>query len=134
MPYALILEDDACSALALSALLDQAGIQSATVADTNEAILALEERAPDLLIADWNVLGDVSSVEIARRVRVRRPDARIVFISGFSRDDIEEAASSVAPCSIYVKPLNFDAFFGDIEGSVAAFPKSQEGRSPAVGA
>ena len=134
MPYALILEDDACSALALSVLLEQVGIQSTAVADTNSAIRSVAEHAPDILIADWNVLGDVSSIEVARQVRKRRPDARIMFVSGFSREEIEDAASSVAPCSIHVKPLNFDAFLAEIEGSFPGSPQAGESRPSALGA
>lgn len=59
---------------ALSALLDynltQEGYQVRVCPDGDEALLSLEEEAPDLLVLDWMLPG-VSGIEICRRVRAR---------------------------------------------------------------
>lgn len=115
MTDALIIEDDACSALALQSLLDRVGIRAATVPDTDTALQMVRESLPDILIADWNVVGDVSSLEVAKHLRERRPESQVFFISGFERGEIEELLSDFSPCTIYTKPLNFDAILLEIK-------------------
>lgn len=117
MLRALVLEDDACSALALSTLLGQAGLEVTTVSDTDEALREVARLAPDILLADWGVLGEVSSLEVARQVRKLRPEARLVFISGFSRRDIEREVAGLNPCTVYDKPVNFDELLSELESS-----------------
>jgi len=115
MTDALIIEDDACSALALQSLLDRVGIRVTIVPDTDTALQVVRESLPDILIADWNVLGDVSSLEVAKHLRERRPEAQVFFISGFEREEIEELLSDFSPCTVYTKPLNFDAMLVELE-------------------
>ena len=114
MVRALILEDDACSALAMSSLLEQSGVSAVTVADTADAIEEARKSKPDILLADWNALGEQSSLELARELRRLRPDSKVLFISGFSRDYIEKQIGDFAPCSVYTKPINFEELVDEV--------------------
>lgn len=114
MIRALILEDDACSALAMSSLLDQQGISSITVADTADAVEEVRKSKPDVLLADWNALGEHSSLELAQELRRVRPDSKVLFISGFSLDYIEKQIGDFAPCTVFTKPINFEELVDEI--------------------
>ena len=127
MTRALIIEDDACSALALETLLRRAGMEPTTIADTDAALRAVKQNPPDILIADWNVVGSVSSLTVAQRLRELRSDARVLFVSGFEREEIEELVSEFSPCSIYTKPINFDVMLLDLE---AESPEAPGGQAP----
>jgi DNA-binding NtrC family response regulator len=116
MVRALILEDDACSALALTTLLEEMGLHVSSVDNSREAIEKVHDAVPDLPIADWHVFGDMPSLEIARQVRTKNPDAQVIFISGCPREDVAELTQSLGPCSIYEKPLSFEALANDIVG------------------
>lgn len=112
---ALILEDDACSALALCSLLEQAGVQSFSVADTGAAMEEVRRAAPDLLFADINVLGAGSSLDVARELRSIRPDAKLFFVSGYPKEEVEEQVATLQPCFVHSKPVNFETLLEEIE-------------------
>jgi two-component system phosphate regulon response regulator PhoB len=73
-PHVLVIEDeDALSAL-LQYNLDKEGYQVTVAADGEEALVVIDERAPDLIVLDW-MLPKVSGVEVCRRLRAR-PETR----------------------------------------------------------
>ncbi|MEE9301854.1 MAG: phosphate regulon transcriptional regulator PhoB [Alphaproteobacteria bacterium] len=69
-PYVLIVEDEAALVTLLAYNLERAGFEVARAADGEEALLMMEERAPDLVLLDW-MLPAVSGIEVCRRVRRR---------------------------------------------------------------
>ncbi|HLI66039.1 MAG TPA: phosphate regulon transcriptional regulator PhoB [Caulobacteraceae bacterium] len=73
-PNVLVIEDeDALSAL-LQYNLDKEGYDVAVAADGEEALVMIDEKAPDLVVLDW-MLPKVSGVEVCRRLRAR-PETR----------------------------------------------------------
>ena len=131
MVSALILEDDACSALAMVSLLEQQGIVATTIADTGDALEEVKKSKPDLLLADWNALGQQSSLELARELRRVRPDSKVLFISGFSRDYIEKQLGDFAPCSVFTKPINFEELVDEVK---SFHPGGGQDSPPAIAA
>jgi two-component system phosphate regulon response regulator PhoB len=64
----LIAEDDGGVAELLAYNLQKEDYEIAIARDGEEALIMMEERAPDLLLLDW-MLPKVSGIEICRRVR-----------------------------------------------------------------
>ena len=66
----MVIEDDE----ALSALLEynlvKEGHKVSLVSDGEEALIAIEEERPDLIVLDW-MLPHVSGIEICRQIRAR---------------------------------------------------------------
>jgi DNA-binding response OmpR family regulator len=120
MGTAVILEDDALSAMALSALLEEHGFRVYSAQNATSALEVLEHVVPDLLVADWNLNGHGASLDVARSVRVKNPRAQIVFVSGYPEDAIRHETSSLGPCDVFQKPLNYDSFFAQVLGSQQA--------------
>ncbi len=67
-PYVLVAEDETAVAELLKYNLDREEYDVGIASDGEEALLMIEERAPDLLLLDW-MLPKVSGIEICRRVR-----------------------------------------------------------------
>ncbi|KCZ56552.1 PhoB family transcriptional regulator [Hyphomonas beringensis] len=67
-PYVLIAEDESAVSELLFYNLKKEDYEVAIAADGEEALLMIEERAPDLLLLDW-MLPKISGIEVCRRVR-----------------------------------------------------------------
>jgi two-component system phosphate regulon response regulator PhoB len=71
-PNILIVEDEAALVELLTYNLEKAGFRTTVARDGEEAMLAVAEERPDLVLLDW-MLPYVSGIEICRRLR-RNPE------------------------------------------------------------
>ena len=69
--HVLVVEDEAALAELLKYNLEKEGYEVRVAMDGEEALVAAEERAPDLVLLDW-MLPRASGVEVCRRLRVRQ--------------------------------------------------------------
>ncbi len=69
-PYILVVEDEDALATLLQYNLEKEGYQIALAGDGEEALVQVDERAPDLMVLDW-MLPKVSGIEVCRRLRGR---------------------------------------------------------------
>ncbi len=85
----LLVEDQMAVRTLVKAMLRRYGYQVIEAGDAEEAlrIVARFARGIDMLLADI-VLPGLNGKQLAARVREVRPDVRILFISGYSREDI----------------------------------------------
>lgn len=82
----LVVEDETALATLLTYNLEQAGF-AVTVAETGEdAITALEEQPPDLVLLDW-MLPHVSGIELCRRIRRAKATAELPIIMLTARSE-----------------------------------------------
>ena len=66
----LIVEDEEALHALLDYNLNQEGFDTTIISDGDEAMLAIEEDQPDLVLLDWMLPG-LSGIEICRRIRGR---------------------------------------------------------------
>jgi two-component system phosphate regulon response regulator PhoB len=69
--HVLVVEDEAALADLLKYNLEKEGYQVRVAMDGEEAMVAAEERSPDLVLLDW-MLPKASGVEVCRRLRARQ--------------------------------------------------------------
>ena len=69
--HVLVVEDEAALAELLKYNLEKEGYQVRLAMDGEEAMVAADERAPDLVLLDW-MLPKASGVEVCRRLRARQ--------------------------------------------------------------
>ena len=69
-PNVLVVEDEDALATLLQYNLEKEGYDVRLAPDGEEALVAVDERAPDLVVLDW-MLPKVSGVEVCRRLRSR---------------------------------------------------------------
>ena len=86
---ALILEDNETGRFVLRAILERSGFSVLESADREEALrLANEHPGPiELLIADV-VLRSAGGPEVIRRLKQRRPEMALLFVSGFPLEQL----------------------------------------------
>jgi len=75
-PLVLIVEDEQALVTLLRYNFEAAGYEVATALDGEEALLAVSERRPDLIVLDW-MLPSISGLEVCRQIR-RKPETRDV--------------------------------------------------------
>ena len=92
----LIVDDDPDVREIVVSVLSEIGYLVLEAANGDEAIRLLETAEPDLLIIDFAMPGS-NGAEVARAARMRMPDLRILFASGFSDTAALEAAVGDAP-------------------------------------
>jgi two-component system phosphate regulon response regulator PhoB len=77
-PTILVVEDEDALATLLQYNLEKEGYQVRLAGDGEEALVAVDEKLPDLVVLDW-MLPKVSGIEVCRRLR-QRPETRNVPI------------------------------------------------------
>ena len=106
-PNVLIVEDAPPLVELLSYNLEKAGFQAQIARDGDEALLAIEERRPDLVLLDW-MLPYVSGIEICRRLR-RNPETRdlsIILLTARGEEDDRIRGLEAGADDYVVKPFS----------------------------
>jgi DNA-binding NtrC family response regulator len=107
----LLVDDDEVFRDATATLLRSVGHQVHTAPDHRLALEILERSDPvDLLILDIVMPDRVNGFALARMARLRRPELKVIYISGF---DIPGAATE-ALGPIIRKPLDVDQLLDQI--------------------
>ncbi len=103
----LVVEDEPAVRRLVSRTLERAGY-AVLVADSAASAAALWSRTPvDLLLTDI-VMPGVNGPELARRFRAARPDARVVFMSGYAEGTLIDRAAHEAEGVFLQKPFTPD--------------------------
>ncbi|MEM9669006.1 MAG: phosphate regulon transcriptional regulator PhoB [Pseudomonadota bacterium] len=85
-PHILIAEDESAVCELLKYNLEREDYDVAVATDGEEALLLMEERAPDLLLLDW-MLPKVPGIEVCRRVRARPETKNLPIIMLTARSE-----------------------------------------------
>jgi two-component system phosphate regulon response regulator PhoB len=91
----LIVEDEADLALMLRYNLEAEGFRVATASSGDEAVDAMRDSLPDLILLDWMLPG-LSGIELCRRWRSREETERIPIIMNTARGEDEERVRGLA--------------------------------------
>jgi two-component system phosphate regulon response regulator PhoB len=78
-PYVLLVEDEQSLATLVHYNLEKEGLAVELCADGEEALIRIDEKAPDLVILDW-MLPSVSGIEVCRRLRQRSATRNLPII------------------------------------------------------
>lgn len=106
-PSVLIVEDEPPLVELISYNLEKAGFQVQIARDGEEALLAVEEHKPDLILLDW-MLPYLSGIEICRRIR-RNPDTRdlpIILLTARGEEDDRIRGLDAGADDYVVKPFS----------------------------
>jgi two-component system nitrogen regulation response regulator NtrX len=90
----LIVDDEADIRELVSGILEDEGHKTRLAKDSDEAIRAIEERRPSLVILDiWLQGSKLDGLEVLARVKKQHPDLPVVIISGHG--NIETAVTAI---------------------------------------
>ena len=102
----LVIDDDPdVRAFIVSSLEDQ-GYRVREANDGREGLAAIERETPDLVVLDF-IMPGLSGAEVARKIRAKRPDQPILFVSGYSETEAVKRTAPDAP--LLAKPFRAEA-------------------------
>ncbi len=113
----LVIDDDPdVRAFTVDSLSDQ-GFQVLEASDGHQGLAILANKRVDLVVLDF-IMPGMSGAEVARAIRHRLPDQRILFVSGYSETD---AVKSIAPdATVLAKPFRAAALQQAVRATLAA--------------
>ena len=82
-----------------------------------EALLEASRRQVDLLVADY-LLPGISGVELMRKIKVRNPDMKVIFISGMTERKARDEMLNAGAAAIFDKPIPLADFLDAVERSL----------------
>ncbi len=103
----LVVEDDAVLRKGIVALLQRQGHHASSAAGVAEAVSQLDVAAPTHVLLDLN-LPDGTGNDVLRRIRSRRPEARVAVLSGSSDAALVDEARELAVEAFFRKPPDWD--------------------------
>lgn len=113
----MVVEDEGVVSIDIRNMLQKAGYSIAAVAfKGEEAILKAEQSAPDLILMDIGLKGELDGIETAKKIRDRLP-IPVVFLTGFADDVTMAKAQEVNPSGFILKPIN-EAELNDIVDAI----------------
>lgn len=105
-PYVLIAEDESAVSELLFYNLKKEDYEVAIASDGEEAMLMIEERAPDLLLLDW-MLPKVSGIEVCRRIRSGGANPNLPIIMLTARGEESDRIRGSIPAPMITSPSLF---------------------------
>ncbi len=99
-----VVDDDADLAAFLQELLAAAGHQVTVFSDGASALAAVEERAPDLVVTDMNMVG-MDGFELIERVRAFDPRVSVIAITAFGSIETAVRALRLGAYDFVTKPF-----------------------------
>jgi len=105
----MIVEDERIVALDVGGMVRRLGHEvCAVTASGEEALRLFPGAAPDLVLMDIMLEGELDGVETSRRLRGLR-DIPVIFASAYSDEVTRLRAFETGPSAFLVKPLDIDS-------------------------
>ncbi|WP_022706607.1 MULTISPECIES: sigma-54-dependent transcriptional regulator [Paracoccus] len=105
----LIVDDERDIRELISDILKDEGFETRLAANSDEAIGALNEREPSLMILDiWLKDSRMDGIDILKQVKRNNPDVPVIIISGHGNIEIAVAAIRQGAYDFIEKPFNID--------------------------
>ncbi|MBN2733710.1 MAG: response regulator [Methanomicrobiaceae archaeon] len=102
----LVVEDDEILADLIQWRLKEMGYKNYLIAGTGEeGVLKAEQYGPDLILMDITLPGEFDGIEAVERIRVKRPDIPVIYLSSHMEDDIISRAIKTKPSGYIAKPF-----------------------------
>ncbi len=103
----LVVEDDADARSTLAAMVTELGYRVLEAENGASALPLLEQERPvNILLSDVIMPGGMSGVDLAKAARKRRPDLKVLFVSGYDRTAIAQATRYDDSLKLLNKPFS----------------------------
>ena len=103
----LVVEDDDDARTTLAAMVTELGYRVVEAENGVSALPILEQERPiDILLSDVIMPGGMSGLDLAKAARKRRPDIRVLFVSGYDRTVIAPATKYDDSLKLLNKPFS----------------------------
>jgi two-component system response regulator ResD len=105
MAEVLVVDDDDTVASVVVSYLERAGHQTRRLGDGAEALSAVAERLPDLMVLDLMLPG-LNGLEVCRQVRAQWPLLPVVMLTAFGEPDDRIAGLELGADDYVTKPFS----------------------------
>ena len=103
----LLVDDEKEFVDSLSERLELRNIDPEIAYDGEQAIRAVEEGNPDLMVLDLRMPG-INGIEVLRKVKKTNPDVQVVVLTGHGTDKEEKIAKKLGAVAYLKKPVDVD--------------------------
>lgn len=104
----LVVDDSPGICQTMSMILKRKGFEVSCAVDGRGAIEKVKERPFDAVLLDIKLPG-MDGVEVHRRIRALRPDARVAMMTAYAVEDRVRDAIQAGAETVFYKPLDMDA-------------------------
>lgn len=121
MPRVLIVDDEPNILLSLEFLMQQSGLEVATAADGEQALLQIEEATPDLVLLDISLPG-MSGFDLLEQLR-RNPATRklpVVMLTAHGREVEKEKGMALGADDYITKPFSTRSLLQRVQALLGA--------------
>ena len=125
MNRVLIVDDDQDIRLLLDRFLSKNNFTTKTAATGEEASQLLREQNFDLVVCDFK-LPDLNGLELIQRIKILRPQAAIIVITGYSDVKVAVKAIKLGAYDYVTKPLYPDEILLTIKQAIKSGAKPKE--------
>ena len=103
----LVVEDDDDARATLAAMVTELGYRVVEAENGKSALPILQQERPvDILLSDVIMPGGMNGLDLAKAARKRRPDIRVLFVSGYDRTVIARATRYDDSLKLLNKPFS----------------------------
>ncbi len=103
----LVVEDDDDARATLAAMVTELGYRVLVAENGARALPILEQERPvNILLSDVIMPGGMSGIDLAKAARKRRPDLKVLFVSGYDRMAIAQATRYDDSLKLLNKPFS----------------------------
>jgi two-component system, cell cycle sensor histidine kinase and response regulator CckA len=116
----LVVEDEPAVRAVVVRSLERGGFRVLQASDAAAALQMVDrEGRPDLVLSDLMMPG-IGGAELARRLRARWPDLPVLFMSGYSEEDLRRRGLVDPEGVIIQKPFKSDGLLRSVHAALAA--------------
>ena len=103
----LVVDDDESLRRITQLQLEEAGYEVRAASNGREALAAIEEEAPALVITDFRMPG-ISGLEVLKRVRESYPQTTVLMITAFGTVQTAVEAMKAGAYDYITKPIDYE--------------------------
>jgi two-component system, response regulator PdtaR len=111
----LIVEDEVIVAMRFEIFFVRRGYEVyKTVASGEEAVEIAALEKPDVVLMDINLKGELNGIQAAEQIVVKY-NVPIIFMTGYSDEELRKQAEKLNPLGYFLKPVNMNEIFYTID-------------------